>query len=70
MLESSTSGSVGDLGRYLPRSTRPWPPMTSLALNLESLEEIVAFVVYENVGREVLDFNPIDGFHAELGVFQ
>ena len=33
------------------------------------LEEVVTFVVHEDEGGDVFDFDAPDGFHAELGEF-
>ena len=35
----------------------------------DALEEIVSFVINEDEGREVFDFDLPDGFHAEFGEF-
>src|SRR6478736_5238355 len=40
------------------------------ASNLELAEEVVALVVDDDEGREVLDLDPPDRLHAELGVLQ
>ena len=34
------------------------------------LEEVVALVVDEDEGREVLYLNLVDGLHAQLGIFE
>ena len=38
------------------------------AEGLQLLEEVVALVIDEDEGGEVLDLNLPDGFHAELGI--
>lgn len=40
------------------------------AAGLDFGEEVVAFVVDEDEGGEILDFDFPDGFHSELGVFE
>lgn len=40
-----------------------------LMLRLNGFEEIIAFVIDQNKGGEVLDFNLIDRFHAKVGPF-
>ena len=32
-------------------------------------EEIIAFIVYQNEGREIFYFDFPDSFHAEFGIF-
>ena len=43
--------------------------MYAQALQTEFLEEIVALVIDEDEGGEVLDADLPDGLHAQLGVF-
>src|SRR5579875_1225312 len=37
---------------------------------VQFLEEIIALVIDDDEGREILDFDPPDRFHPELGIFQ
>src|SRR3954468_9206058 len=44
---------------------RRWAPSPQIQL----LEEVVAFVIDDDEGREILDLDAPDRFHAEFGIF-
>src|SRR5262245_35062103 len=62
----SPDGSKRDPGRPQSRSL---PGTRGHSPQIELLEEIVAFVVDDDEGREVLHLDPPDRLHAELGIF-
>lgn len=63
--------------RYKQKNPQPFPAGDSIksivqlfasATRLQLLEEVVAFVIHENEGWEVLNLNFPNGFHSEFGV--
>jgi hypothetical protein len=38
--------------------------------SLQPLIEIIALVIHDDEGWEILNLNPPNGFHAEFGIFQ
>src|ERR1051326_9287317 len=59
--------------RFLPSRLRSPVTVRSAPLRsaeIELLEEIVAFVIDDDEGRKILDLDPPDRLHAELGIFQ
>jgi hypothetical protein len=57
------SASSSESSVIVTGACSPWPG------RLEPSEEVVALVVDDDEGRDVLDFDAPDRLHAELGIF-
>src|SRR5690349_20741021 len=67
MRRKAISGSTAGAARAAAAETRS---RSSDRSDLQLAEEIVALVVGDDEGGEILDRDPPDRLHAELGIFQ
>src|ERR1700681_4747346 len=53
----------------LRAAQHPWHTAQAPSPQIQFLEEIIALVVDDDEGREILDLDAPDRFHAEFGIF-